>query len=942
MAEHETPGETGSGGGGDEGAEKAHNHGTIVDLEIQRELQDSYLTYAMSTIMDRALPDVRDGLKPSQRRLLYAMHELRLSPGKKHMKCAKVVGDAMGNYHPHGDAALYGTLVGMAQTWRTRVPLVDPQGNFGSIDPDPPASMRYTEARLAHAAMDMLADLSLNTVDMQANYDDRLMEPSILPGKFPNLLVNGGVGIAVGMATNLAPHNPVEVLDSIVRVVENPEITILELMQDVYEEGGASERAGEQGRKIKYRGIQGPDFPTGGVIHGKRGILEAFAMGRGKVQVRGTCHVEGVAGSKDRKQLVIDSIPYMVGQKLLVESIVDSVKEDRINDVSDVRNESGREAQTRIVIELKKGVDPAVTEKQLYEYTPLQQNFSIHALSLVNRQPRTLGLRELIDLYIQHRMDVIRRRTLFLLREAKKRAHVLEAMIFAVANIDEVVKLIRGSKTREEAIQKLMAGAYRIKSGHPDLAKLPMHRWGREGNITQDKSAGTYTIQLTRVQAEAIGGMRLLQLVALEIEKLVAEYAALIAEIEGYEKILSDDGEIRAIIKADCAEMRARYGGALGERRTVIEDAGVEVDLAELIPVEDVALTISHGGYAKRVPLNTYRSQGRGGKGIRASDSKDDDFVQHVFVASTHDDLMCFTDTGRVFRIKVFEVPEMSRYSKGRAMVNLIDLKPGERTCAYLAVKNFEEGSNYLTFVSKGGIIKRTSLKDYRNVNKGGIIAVGLKEGDSLLNVTLTDGNDDILLATASGMAIRFGEEDARLMGRAAAGVKGIELEEGDEVIGMVRVPMVRDAEGDPVTADPTLCLLTITEHGYGKRTLIDEYRVQPENGKARSQSRGGKGRADIKVVDKNGKSVEALAARAGDDVVVITKGGQLVRTATDSIRECGRGSQGVRVVSLNEGDAVIAAAIVPEGENEEDAGKDAPEGENEGGAEGTPPGASA
>jgi DNA gyrase subunit A len=933
MAESKTPDDSGAG---DAGTPRVHNHGTIVDLEIQRELQDSYLTYAMSTIMDRALPDVRDGLKPSGRRILVAMNDLGLRPGKKHLKCAKICGNTSGDYHPHGEAVVYPTMVGMAQSWKMRVPLVDPQGNFGSIDPDPPAAMRYTEARMTHAAMDMLQDLNLGTVDFQPNYDDRLQEPTVLPGKFPNLLINGGVGIAVGMATSLPPHNPVEVFDSIVRVIENPAITVMELMQDVAEESETGEQRGsEAGKRIKYRGIQGPDFPTGGVVHGKRGILEAFAMGRGKVQVRGVCHVEDVPGTKDRKQLVIDQIPYMLGQKTLVESIVDSVKEDRISDVSDVRNESGREAQTRIVIELKKGVDPALIEKQLYEYTPLQQTFSIQNIALVNRQPRTMGLREMLDLYISHRTDVIRRRTLFLLREAKKRAHVLEAMIFAVANIDEVVKLIRSSTTREEAIQKLMAGSYRIKSGHPDLAKLPMHRWGRDGNITHDKAGAAFTIQLTRVQAEAIGSMRLLQLVALEIEKLVAEYAALIAEIEGYEAILADHGKVLAIIKADCAEMKARYGGAAGERKTVIEDSGVEFNMAELIPVEDVALTISHGGYAKRVPLNTYRSQGRGGKGIRASDSKDDDFVQHVFVASTHDDLMCFTDTGRVFMIKVFEVPEMSRYSKGRAMVNLIDLRQGERTCAYLAVKNFEEGSNYLTFVSKGGIIKRTALKDYRNVNKSGIIAVGLKEGDSLLNVTLTDGNDDILLATASGMAIRFGEEDARLMGRSAAGVKGIELEEGDEVIGMVRVPMVKDADGDPVTADPSLCLLTITEHGYGKRTLIDEYRVQPEVGKARSQSRGGKGRADIKVVDKNGKSVAALAARAKDDVVVITKGGQLVRTATDSIRECGRGSQGVRVVSLHEGDAVIAAAIVPESEIDESAGTGSPDTGVEGGPEG-------
>ncbi len=881
------------------------NQGRVLDLEIQRELQDSYLTYAMSTIMDRALPDVRDGLKPSQRRILVAMNDLHLLPGRKQLKCAKICGDTSGNYHPHGEQVIYPTLVGMAQDWKMRVPLVDPQGNFGSIDPDPPAAMRYTEARMTHAAIDLLADLNLGTVDMQPNYDDRLVEPTVLPARFPQLLINGGVGIAVGMATSLPPHNPVEVFDSIVRVIDHPQITVPELMQDVVVDG-----------EIKRHGIKGPDFPTGGVVHGKRGIVEAFASGRGKVTVRGTTHVEDVPGAKERKQLVIDAIPYMLGQKTLVESIVDAVKEDRISDVSDVRNESGREAQTRIVVELKKGVDPAIVEKQLYEFTPLQQSFSIQNIALVNRQPRTLGLREMIDCYIGHRVDVIRRRTSFLLREAKKQAHIWEAKIFAVANIDEVVKLIRSSKTREEAIRKLMAGAYRIRPGQADLSKLPMHRWGREGNISRD-GEGVYTIRLTRVQAEAIGAMRLLQLVALEIDKLVAEYAKMIGDIEGYEAILADHGKVLAIIKDDCAEMRARYGGKAGQRRTLIEDAGAEVEVAELIPVEDVALTISHAGYAKRVPLNTYRSQGRGGKGIRAGDAKDEDFIEHLFVASTHDDLLCFTNTGRVFKIKVFEVPEMSRTSKGRAMVNLIDLREGERTCAYLAVKNFEEGSNYLTFVSKHGIVKRTALKDYRNVNKGGIIAVGLKEGDSLLDVTLTDGLDDILLATASGMAIRFSEEDARLMGRSAAGVKGIELEEGDEVIGVVRVPMTKDADGDPVSKDTSLCLLTITEHGYGKRTPIDEYRVQPESGKMRSQSRGGKGRADIKVTDKNGKSVAALAVMPGEDVVVITRGGQLVRTTTDSIRECGRGSQGVRVVTLNEADAVIAAATAPEEEPE-------------------------
>jgi DNA gyrase subunit A len=894
------------GGGGTDGGPKVHNHGRILDLEIQRELQDSYLTYAMSTIMDRALPDVRDGLKPSQRRILYAMHTLRLHPGRKHAKCAMICGETSGRYHPHGESVVYPTLVGMVQDWKMRVPLIDPQGNFGSIDPDPPAAMRYTEARLGQAAGDMLADLELDTVDLQPNYDDTRTEPTVLPSKFPNLLINGGVGIAVGMATSLAPHNPVEILDAIVRVIEKPAITLAELMSDV-----------EEGGEVKWRGVKGPDFPTGGTILGKRGIVDAYSNGRGKLTVRGTLHVEDIPGAKDRKQIVIDQIPYMVGQRTLVETIVEAVKEEQITDVSDVRNESGREAMTRIVIELKKGVDPAVVENQLYQFTPLQDTFSIQNLAIVNRRPMTLGLRELIDCYINHRTEVIRRRTAYLLREAKKRAHILEAMIFAVVNIDEVVRLIRSSTTREEAIQKLMAQAYRIKPGQADLSALPMHRWGKTGdrhaNITLD--AGVYTLMLTRVQAEAIGSMRLLQLVALEIEKLVGEYADITAQIERYEGILADHQKVLGIIKADCAEMKAKYGtAAIGPRRTRVVEGEADVHIADLIPVEDVALTISHEGYAKRVPIATYRQQGRGGKGIRAGEAKDEDFIEHLFVASTHDDLLCFTNTGRVFKIKVFEVPEMSRTSKGRAFVNLIDLKAGEKTCAYLAIKNFEEGSNYLTFASKGGIVKRTALKEYRNVNKSGIIAVGLKEGDALLDVTLTDGNDDIMLITAMGQAIRFNEEDARLMGRSAAGVKGIELAEGDEVIGVVAVNMVKDADGDLVTKDPSVCLLTICENGYGKRTPIDEYRVQPETGKARSQSRGGKGRQDIDTSVRNGKSVASLAVRENEDVVVVSKGGQLVRVPAASIRVCGRGTQGVRVAGLHEGDTVIAAARVPEG----------------------------
>jgi DNA gyrase subunit A len=877
----------------------------VLDLDIERELQDSYLTYAMSTIMDRALPDVRDGLKPSQRRILVAMNDLNLRPNKKHLKCAKICGDTSGNYHPHGESVIYPTMVGMAQKWKMNTPMVQPQGNFGSIDGDPPAAMRYTEARMTHASMDMMQDLKLSTVDFAPNYDDRLMEPTVLPGKFPNLLVNGGMGIAVGMATSLPPHNPSEILDAIIRLVNKPEIDLLELMTDEVDEDG----------NVVRRGVQGPDFPTAGRILGRKGIMDAYTTGRGRVTVRGNVHVEEMRAGRD--QIVIDEIPYSLVQNTLVEKIVEAVKDERIVDIADVRNESGRNAQTRIVIELKKGADPAVVENQLYQNTPLQQTFSIINIALVNRQPRTMGLKQMMECYVDHRVEVITRRTQHLLREAKKRAHVLEGMIYAVVDIDEIIQLIKSSKTRDEAINKLMERRYTIPADHPAAAQIPQ----RLMNMVReaDNHGGT---ALTRVQAETIGAMRLIQLVGLEIERLVKEYTELVVEIEGYEAILADHRKILDIIVEDCEEMKSKYGR---DRLTSIEDAAGDIDIAALIQEQDMAVTISHQGYVKRVPLETYRSQGRGGKGIKASDAKDDDFIEHLFVASTHDDLLCFTDTGRVFKIKVYELPEMSRTSKGRPIINYIDLKPGERTCAYRSIKDFESGSHFLTFVSRNGIIKRTALKEYRNVNRSGLIAVGLKEDDALFNVRLTTGVDDIMLIASNGMAIRFNEQDVRLMGRSAAGVKGIELGKGAEIVGIMRVPMVTDEQDEevrhtsPDALDRGLSVLTICENGYGKRTLVDEYRVAPESGPMRSQSRGGKGRSDIKTTARNGQAVVALGVYDADDVVVISRGGLLVRMAVDSISRIGRGTQGVRVVGLKGDDRVIAAARVEESEDSND-----------------------
>jgi DNA gyrase subunit A len=883
--------------------------GQVLDLDIERELQDSYLTYAMSTIMDRALPDVRDGLKPSQRRILVAMHDLNLRPNKKHLKCAKICGDTSGNYHPHGESVIYPTMVGMAQTWKMNTPLVDPQGNFGSIDGDPPAAMRYTEARMTSAAIDMLADIKLSTVDFVPNYDDRLEEPTVLPGKFPNLLINGGMGIAVGMATSLPPHNPTEILDAIVRVVNDPEIDLIDLMSDEVDGDG----------NVVRRGVQGPDFPTGGRILGRRGILDAYTTGRGRVTVRGEVHVEEMKAGRD--QLVIDKIPYSLVQNTLVEKIVEAVKDERIKDISDVRNESGRNAQSRIVIELKKGADPAVVENQLYQNTPLQQTFSIINIALVNRQPRTMGLKQLIECYIEHRVEVITRRTQHLLREAKKRAHVLEGMVYAVVDIDEIIALIKSSQTREEAIGKLMERRYTIPSDHPAAASIP----ARLMKMVRDADARG-GIALSRVQAETIGSMRLIQLVGLEIERLVKEYTALVEEIEGYEAILGDERMVLDIIVEDCEEMKARFGR---DRLTTIEDAAGDISIEALIQEQEMAVTISHQGYVKRVPLETYRAQGRGGTGVKASDAKDDDFIEHLFVASTHDDLLCFTDTGRVFKIKVYELPEMSRTAKGRPIVNYIDLKSGERTCAYLSIKDFESGSHFLTFVSRKGIVKRTALKEYRNVNRSGLIAVGLKDDDALFNVRLTTGVDDIMLVASNGMAIRFNEQDVRLMGRPAAGVKGIELADDAEIVGILRVPMVVDEDDPEVThtapsaLERGLSVLTICENGYGKRTEVDEYRVQPESGPMRSQSRGGKGRGDIKTTARNGKAAAAIGVYDPDDVVVISRGGLLVRMAADSISKIGRGTQGVRVVKLKDGDQVIAAARVEDsddsGENEGD-----------------------
>jgi DNA gyrase subunit A len=876
-----TPSNTPAGGGGGQ----APQHDDIIDLDIDRELHESYLTYAMSTIMDRALPDVRDGLKPSQRRVLVAMNDLKLSPGRKQIKCAKICGDTSGNYHPHGEAVIYPTLVNLGQDWKTRYMLVDKQGNFGSIEGDPPAAMRYTEARMTAAAMTLMEDLDKETVDFKPNYDERLMEPCVLPAKFPNLLVNGSSGIAVGMSSTMPPHNLREICGAIVATIDDPLIGVERLMEFV----------------------PGPDFPTGGIIMGRRGIMEAYASGRGRLVVRGRVHHEKV---NQRDAIVIDEIPYQVSQAALIEKIVEAAKEDRIQDIADVRNHSGRDARTRIQIVLKKGADPAIVEKQLYEFTPLQSSYSIQNIALVNHQPRTLSLRQLIQCYIDHRCDVIRRRSEFELRQARQAAHKLEGLIYAVCDIDEVIRLIRTSRTREEAIERLMQRAFRIPGDYPRIDIVPTRLVERAEALY---AAGKGGVSLTRVQADAIGALRLIQLVGLEIEKLAKELNELLATIDELEAILADPRRILAIVREDIIALAERFGD---DRKTAIEGNEAEdFELGELVPEHTAVLTVSHAGYVKRLPLDTYRTQGRGGTGIKGSDARDDDYVEQVLVCGSHDDLLCFTNTGRVFRIKVWQIPEMARTAKGRAIVNLLDLREGEKIRTILPIEDFEKKEDYLVFATSKGRVKRTGLKDYRNVNRAGIIAVALNDGDNLVGVISTAGSDHVLLATREGMAIRFEEDDARVMGRDAAGVKGIELADTDEVVGIVR-------------CDDARALLTVTTKGFGKRTAFSEYLVQSEDGSTRTQSRGGKGRIDIQTTEKNGLVVAVLPIAPADSVVVVSEGGMLVRVPADSIREVGRNTQGVRVVRLKDGDAVVGVASAPMEEMD---------GEDSGGAEAEP-----
>ena len=830
----------------------------IEDLPIIEEMQDSYLTYAMSVIMSRALPDGRDGLKPSQRRILVAMNDLNLGPRAGHRKCATIVGECMGKYHPHGDQAIYPTLVRMGQGWNMRIPLIDAQGNFGSMDGDPPAAMRYTEARMRAAATEMLTDLGYETVPFEPTFDGLREEPSVLPSKFPNLLVNGSIGIAVGMATNLPPHNLGEICDALVAVIDDPDITLAELMKKV----------------------PGPDFPTGGQICGRTGIVEAYTTGRGTITLRGKFQVEERRGGK--QTIVITEVPYGILRSTITEKIAAAVKAGTIKDVAAVNDASDRTHPVRIEVDLRKDANEDVIINQLFKYTPLQSNFSIMNIALVDRRPRTLSLKGLIGLYIDHRREVIKRRTRFLLRRARQKAHVLEGLILAVGDIDEIIRLIKESPDPPTAKQRLMDRELRLTED-PTLRRLLPEVFVQR--------TGTRPQNLTAAQAGAILAMQLQRLTGLEVNKLATDYSALVEEIEGYEAILRDEARVLDIIRGDLYELKDKYGDP---RRTEIVEAVEDFAIEELIPQEQVVVTISHHGYIKRTEIDTYRKQGRGGRGVRGGEAKEGDFLEHLFVVSTHDYLLFFTNRGRVYWARVFDLPAQARIARGRSIANLLKMQSNETLCAVLPVRQFEE--TFVFLATANGTVKKSPTGAFSRPRPSGIIAIRLDPDDTLIGVEMTSGEDEIVLGSRNGMAIRFNEQDVRAMGRSARGVKGMTLERGDEVVDMIAIR-------------PGHSVLTVCENGYGKRTDIDEYRLT---------RRSGKGVINIKITQRNGRVVALKAVRDDDELMVITARGIMLRTDLAHIREIGRATQGVRIIRPDEGDRVVAVAKIASEEEAE------------------------
>ena len=818
----------------------------IPTINIEEEMKTSYLDYAMSVIVGRALPDVRDGLKPVHRRVLFAMHELGLTRGKPYKKSARVVGDVIGKYHPHGDAAVYDTIVRLAQDFSMRYPLVDGQGNFGSVDGDPPAAMRYTEVRMERISDEMLADLEKDTVDFTPNYDESMFEPTVLPARIPNLLINGSTGIAVGMATNIPPHNLREVVDGVLMLIDNPKTTVFDLM------------------KV----IKGPDFPTAGIIYGRRGIEEAYMHGRGSIQVRARAEIVPM-DKGDREMIVVNELPYQVNKARLIEKIAELVRDKKITGISDIRDESDRDGM-RIVLELKRGEIASVILNQLYKYTAMQSTFGVIMLALVNNQPRVLDLRQVLTLFIAHRRDIVTRRTKFELRKAEERAHILEGLKIALDNLDAVIKLIRAASSPEEAKNGL-----KINFG------------------------------LSEIQAQAILDMKLQRLTGLERDKIISEYKEILKLIEYLKSVLASDKMVMEIIREETLKVKEAYGDI---RKTEIADESTELTIEDLIAEEEMVITISHTGYIKRNPLTLYRSQRRGGKGKIGMETKEEDFVERLFTASTHDYLLFFTDKGRVYWLKVYQLPEAGRTARGKAMVNLINKSSDEQVTTVLPVKEFTDDA-FLMMATSRGTVKKTALSAYGNPRVAGIIAINLKEDDHLIDVRQTTGNAEILLATKHGMAIRFNESDVRDMGRGATGVRGIKLKAEDEVVGMELI----------VNGDETI--LCATETGYGKRTKAKDYRTQ---------TRGGLGLINIKTGGRNGNVIGIAAVEDTDDVMMITSNGKTLRMSVAGLSVIGRNTKGVKFLDVGDGDKVVSLAKLAEKEENGSGAAEAEEGENQ------------
>ena len=834
-----------------EGGTPPQSSANLIPINIEEEMRRSYLDYSMSVIIGRALPDARDGWKPVHRRVLYTLSEMGLEYNKKYTKCAKVVGQCMGVYHPHGDSSIYYTLVRLAQDFSMRYPMVDGQGNFGSVDGDPPAAMRYTECRMARIAGEMLADIEMETVDFVPNYDESTFEPAVLPTRIPNLIVNGSSGIAVGMATNIPPHNLTEVLNATIELAKDPAAGLAEVLKHV----------------------QGPDFPTGGLLYGKSGIPQAYKTGRGRFMMRAKVATENL--TKEKLAIIVTEIPYQVNKSVLIQRIAELVNDKIVDDISDVRDESDRDGM-RIVIELKRGAQPEIVLNQLYKHTQMQESFSMIFLAVLNGQPRELGLDQAIRCFIDHRIDVVQRRTVYLLRKAREREHILEGLKIALDNLDTVIKIIRGSGSRAEARENLYAwGKGKEIILNLDRERLPHEEKG-----------------LTLRQIDAILELQLYRLTQLSIDELLNELKQVRERIAEYESILASEIKLRAVIVKELEEIRDKYGDA---RRTQIVDESAELQLEDLIADEQVAVTVSHQGYLKRTPISIYRQQRRGGTGRMGMKTREEDFVAQLIVDSTHAFLLCFTNTGRVYWLKVYEIPDVGAAGKGKSMQSLLDLQPGENVRAILPVRDLEEEGKFIFFTTQKGTVKKTPLKDFSNVMARGIIAIGIDGDDELVAARITDGSQIVFLATHLGMAIRFDENDVRSMGRPAYGVRGIDLAKNDYVVGVAITPKEHEP-GD-------FRILAITENGFGKRTNVEMDRLQ---------TRGGKGVKNMAVTPRIGRVNTIELVDDSSELMVISQFGKIIRIDTKTIRAAGRATQGVRLLNLEPDDKVAAAVIIP------------------------------